>query len=163
MAHTYFTGESIHKDPLARAFLNEETLFNQGSDQFIDYELTIRPHRYVAISEQVSPTIAFHVLVLLGYQGEVEKLLNNIAAAAGIEPVRAIAETDSPTVPTTAAPTTVPPTTTTTVPPTTTTTTVPPTTTTTVPPPTTTTVPPTTTTEEPTTTTEEPTTTTEST
>jgi hypothetical protein len=88
MAHVYFTGEARHKKPLARKLLNEESVLQEGEDQVVDYELTIRPKRYKALSDQTVDTISFHVITYYGYHEAVEALLNNIAAAAGVEPVR---------------------------------------------------------------------------
>jgi len=68
--------------------LNEETLLGDGSAQVVDYELTIRPARYTAKSEVTYDNISFHIITYFGYQGEVETLLNNIAAAAGLDSVR---------------------------------------------------------------------------
>lgn len=92
-SHRYFTGDSMHRKHMARALLDEETQLPEGSDQVVDYAITIRPHRYKSLSEQTYETITFHVIVYFGYQGDVETLLNNIAAAAGIEPVRAVSGT----------------------------------------------------------------------
>jgi hypothetical protein len=91
IAHKYFTGDSRHHKPMSRALLNEETLLPEGSDQIVDYAFTIRPHRYTALSEMTYNTSTFHVITYFGYHNNVETLLNNIAAAAGIEPVRATA------------------------------------------------------------------------
>jgi hypothetical protein len=86
----YFSGEGRHRKLISRVLRNEETLLPEGADQIVDFELTVRPHRYKALSELSSDTLSFHIITYVGYEKEVEKLLNNMAAAAGIEPVKAL-------------------------------------------------------------------------
>lgn len=90
-SHTYFTGFPVHQDRMARNFLGEETLLSDGSKQVVDFELIIRPKVYVRRSELVYNTISFHTIVLVGQEKDVEELMNNIASAAGVTPVKALA------------------------------------------------------------------------
>jgi hypothetical protein len=89
-SRAYFTGRHVHHDAFARAFLNEGTLLPDGQKQIVDYELTIRPTRYGQLAQTTHTNLSFHIITYLGYQKDVEDLLNKIAAAAGISPVKAL-------------------------------------------------------------------------
>jgi hypothetical protein len=90
MSHAYFTGQSMHDTPFARTMLNEDSLLPDGQAQVVDFELVIRPARVTAIAQKTADLISFHVITRLGYEKDVETLLNSIAAAAGITPVKAL-------------------------------------------------------------------------
>ena len=82
---------------IAEAKSNQEK-FLQGVEsninynaQYIDYAITIRRNQFSqGMGGTHSANNTFHIMVEAGKQQKVEKLLNNLAAQAGIDGVRAL-------------------------------------------------------------------------
>ena len=92
MGHTYFTGREEHEDPITRFLLGEQSLL-PADTQVVDYALLVEREIFSqGFSQKYNENTEFHILVPIGKHKEVEKLLNLLVSANGIEPVRALAE-----------------------------------------------------------------------
>lgn len=92
MGRTYFTGREEHEDPISRFLLGEQSLL-PADTQVVDYALLVEREIFSqGFSQKYNENTEFHILVPIGKHKEVEKLLNLLVSANGIEPVRALAE-----------------------------------------------------------------------
>ena len=92
MGRTYFTGREEHEDPITRFLLGEQSLL-PADTQVVDYALLVEREIFSqGFSQKYNENTEFHILVPIGKHKEVEKLLNLLVSANGIEPVRALAE-----------------------------------------------------------------------
>lgn len=93
MAKVYFDGSPRHfNNNYAKFLLGEESHLIEPDKSVIDYAITIRPTKYSqSFSGRVEESITYHIIVPVGEQQEIENLLNSLAAAAGVDPVKAIA------------------------------------------------------------------------
>lgn len=92
MGRTYFTGREEHEDPISRFLLGEQSLL-PADTQVVDYALLVEREIFSqGFSQKYNENTEFHILVPIGKHKEVEKLLNLLVSANGVEPVRALAE-----------------------------------------------------------------------
>lgn len=92
MGRMFFTGEEESLNNMTRFLLGQQSLL-AADVQVADYVLLIEREVYSqAFSQTYSEHTEFHILVPIGKHKEIEKLLNLLVSANGIEPVRALAE-----------------------------------------------------------------------
>lgn len=60
----------------------------KGTSQYIDFALTVHPKKYYQYMPHASEMITYHIFTKLGEHQQVEALLNQLAAAAGVETVK---------------------------------------------------------------------------
>lgn len=86
----FFNGRSRATDNVEKALKGEQSTINQ-KEIYLDYVVEVRrkPNYSQGFSRQSDATINYHVMVELGRQKDVEDLLNSLATAAGVEPVKA--------------------------------------------------------------------------
>lgn len=89
----YFTGEQPHHSALTRVlFTNEESVLDQ-SLQYIDYAVELDRNIYAQQpTGRHHEAFVFHIVVEVGRHQSVETLLNSLAAASGVDGVRAFSE-----------------------------------------------------------------------
>lgn len=92
MSRAYFEGTRRHKgNNYAKYAMGEETRF-KGTSQYVDYALTIHRRRYTqGWSDKVDEGRTYHFYAEVGRHKELEQLLNDLAAAAGVSTVQAYA------------------------------------------------------------------------
>lgn len=92
MSKMYFEGTRRHVgNNYAKYVFGEETRLD-GLKQYADYALTIHRRRYTqGWSDKVDEGRQYHFIVEVGKHKELEKLLNDLAAAAGVPTVQAYA------------------------------------------------------------------------
>jgi len=84
-ARVYFDGDfRLEGNNYGKWALGQETRL-KGLAQYIDYALTVDVKKHYQYLPHASEKITYHVLVELGRHEAVEQLLNNLAAAAGLE------------------------------------------------------------------------------
>lgn len=87
----FFEGEMMHDDRMARQLLGEESHLESGK-QYVDYAITVRRDIYAqAWGQRQEDNITYHVIAEVGKHQDVEEVLNKLAQAAGVSPVRAFA------------------------------------------------------------------------
>lgn len=88
----YFDGNFRHVgNNYAKFAFGEETRL-QGTKGYVDYVLIIQTQRVTSMQTNlVNEKIAYHIIAPVGQHVEVENLLNDLAAAAGINQVKAYA------------------------------------------------------------------------
>lgn len=70
----------------------QETRF-EGLDNYIVYSITVSPHRFSSNFQQAQTNaFTYHIPVSLGHQGDLETVINRLAAAAGLPLVQAVSE-----------------------------------------------------------------------
>ena len=89
-AKTFFTGRLFNHDYMGRILTGNESKLVNLNEQFVDYGLTVRRTTYSqSLSQRNEETITYHIRTDVGRQQEIEDVLNNLAASAGIEGVKA--------------------------------------------------------------------------
>ena len=92
MGRTFFTGSEEHTDNISKLLLGEQSLFPAGA-QLLDYVIEVERETFSqSFAQKYNESIEYHVLVQVGKHKEIEKLLNLLVSANGIDPVRALAE-----------------------------------------------------------------------
>ena len=89
-AKTYFTGRMFNHDYMGRILTgNESNLINLDA-QYVDYGVTLRRTIFSqGLSQRLEENITYHIMVEVGRHTIVEELLNSLAAANGLEGVKA--------------------------------------------------------------------------
>ena len=92
MGRTFFTGSEEHTDNISKLLLGEQSLFPAGA-QLLDYVIEVERETFSqSFAQKYNESIEYHILVQIGKHKEIEKLLNLLVSANGIDPVRALAE-----------------------------------------------------------------------
>ena len=92
MSRTFFTGQEGHEENITKMLLGEASLMPAGA-QFVDYAIEVEREVYSqSFAQKYSSNVEYHILVQVGKHREIEKLLNLLVSANGIEPVRALAQ-----------------------------------------------------------------------
>ena len=92
MSRTFFTGQEGHEENITKMLLVETSLMPSGS-LFVDYAIEVEREVYSqSFAQKYSSNVEYHILVQVGKHQEIEKLLNLLVSANGIEPVRALAQ-----------------------------------------------------------------------
>lgn len=86
----FFTGTQRHVgDNVAKLLQGEESVLD-SSKQYVDYAITIRRDTYSqSFGGRSEDNITYHILVEVGRQAPLERLLNTVGIAAGIGTVQA--------------------------------------------------------------------------
>ena len=88
-SRVFFTGEQRHLDNVAKLLKGEESHLTSDK-QYVDYAITIRRTHYSqSFSGTENETITYHILAEVGRHQAVEALLNSLATAANLTPVKA--------------------------------------------------------------------------
>jgi hypothetical protein len=86
----YFQGIGVRKDYLGRAIRGEVTNMEDQAKQYIQYTLTVDHfNRTQSLAGRINEVINYDIFVEVGRQADVEALLNNLAAEAGVPTVQA--------------------------------------------------------------------------
>ena len=92
MGRTFFTGLEGHEENVTKMLLGEASLLPAGA-QVVDYAIEVEREVYSqSFAQKYSSNVEYHILVQIGKHQEVEKLLNLLVSANGIDPVRALAQ-----------------------------------------------------------------------
>lgn len=88
MANTHFTGELPREyDYMGRILTGQTSVITDPNIQIVDFAVTLRRNKYAqGFSSRHEETITYHIITEYGKHTEVEKLLTNLAEAAGVEP-----------------------------------------------------------------------------
>ena len=93
MWRVYFEGEDRYRgNNYAKLVLGQETMLD-ATKQYADYAITIHRRPYTqGWSHKVDEGRTYHFLVEVGRHSQIEDLLNQLAAKAGVPSVQALAK-----------------------------------------------------------------------